>query len=184
MSIIKDGSGTGKTLRINTENRASTDSVTRTIGQHINEIYQKHFVAHFEAIDPTGADDYFFYMKNTGTKNIHITKMRFLSTVAGTVEVRHVSGTASSGTAVTPVNLFLGNSNAPTATIETDPDFTGLTNEGTIEGIRLDTVNKDFTEEVPEHIIIPPGQAVALLWDAATGAITGGIEFYEDQGVN
>jgi hypothetical protein len=184
MSIIKDGSGTGNTLKINSENRASTDSISRPIGQHINELYEKHFVAHFEAIDPTGADDYFFYFKNTGTKNIHITKMRFLSTVAGSVEIRHVSGTASSGTTLTPVNLFLGSSNSPVATIETDPDFTGLTNEGTIENIRLDTVNKDYTEEIPEHIIVPPGQAFALLWDAATGAITGGIEFYEAQGVS
>lgn len=184
MSIIKDGSGSGKTLRVNVENRASVDSVSRTIGQHINEVYQKHFSLAFDAIDPTGADDYFIYLKNTGTKNIHVTKFRVRSTVAGSVELHRVTGTASSGTAISPTNLYLGNSNTPTMTAETDPNFTGLTQAGIIEYVRLDTVDKDYVEEIPEHIIIPPGQALAFLWDAATGALSGNIEIYEDQGVN
>jgi hypothetical protein len=48
----------------------------------------------------------------------------------------------------------------------------------------LDTVNKDYVDEAPSHIIVPPGQAMALLWDTATGALTGTIDLYEDQGFN
>lgn len=184
MSIIKDGSGSGRALRINKENRASTDTIIRSIAQHINEVYQKHYSLTFDAIDPTGADDYFVYLKNTGTKNLHVTKLRLRSTVAGSVELHRVTGTASSGTAISPTNYYLGSSNTPVMIAETDPNFTGLTQAGIIEYIRLDTVDKDYTEEIPEHIIIPPGQALAFLWDAATGALSGNVEIYEDQGIN
>jgi hypothetical protein len=183
MAIIKDGSGTGNTLRINKENRADVEAVSRPIGQHINELYEKQWTLFFEAIDPTGADDYFFYMKNTGTKNIHVTKSRFTSSVAGTVEFHHVTGTASSTNAIVPVNRNLGSSVAPVATIGTNVDITGLTNAGTLLHLRLDTVDKDFIDEHPNHIILPPGQALALLWDTSTGILKGTIDIYEDQGI-
>jgi hypothetical protein len=184
MSIIKDGSGTGRTMKINEENRADVEAISRPITQHINELYEKHFSLFFEAIDPTGADDYFFYMKNTGTKNIHITKSRFASTVAGSVEFHSVTGTASSVNDITPVNRSLGSSVTPTLTVGTNVDITGLTNAGTLLHLRLDTANKDVVDEHPSHIIIPPGQALALLWDAATGILKGTIDIYEDQGVS
>ena len=108
--IIKDGKGTGNTLAITTENRNKTDSVTRSLTQHINETYEKHFSISFELIDPTADDDFIFYFKNTGTKNIHMTKFRFMCTGApGAVELHHVSGTAGGGGAtVVPVNRTLG----------------------------------------------------------------------------
>ena len=185
MAIIKDGSGTGNTLRINEENRADVESVSRSITQHINEKYEKHFSLSFENIDPVGADDYFFYYKNTGLKNIHLTKFRFLSTVAGSVEIHSVTGTPSyvSESAVVPVNRSFGSSAAVTATINTDTNITGLTSAGMAIKLRLDTINKDYVDDAPSHIILPPGQALALLWDAATGAITSTIDIYEDQGV-
>lgn len=184
MAVIKDGSGTGRQLRITAENRAAIDSVSRPISQHINEIYEKHFSISFEAVDPTGADDYFFYLKNTGTSNLHITKTRIKSTVTGTVEYHVVTGTASSGTAVTPLNRTIGSTTSLIITSEVDPDFTGLTNQGVLLRNTLSTVDRDFIDTHPAHIIIPPGQAVALLWDTATGVLAGTIDIYEDQGVN
>jgi hypothetical protein len=184
MTIIKDGAGTGKTARVNAENRLDVESVARSLDQHINELYEKQFSLTFEAIDPTGADDYFFYCKNTGTKNLHMSKFRFRSTVVGIVELHYVTGTASSGTTLAPVNRTLGSSNTMTALIETDPNFTGLTNAGTLVNLRLDTADKDYVDIAPSHIIIPPGQAIAFLWDTSTGALSGTVDIYEDQGIS
>ena len=184
MSIIRDGNGTGKSAKVNSENRLDVESITRPIDQHINELYAKSFSLPFDAIDPTGADDYFFYFKNTGTKNLHITDVRIRSTVAGTVEIHAVSGTASAGTTVTPVNRTIGNSNSLTATIETGVNITGLTNDGVIFYQRLDTADEEKHLKTSSHIILPPGQAIALLWDAATGALSGVVSAYEDQGVS
>lgn len=168
---------------ITTENRAQTDTVSRTIDQHINEVYEKHFSLTFEAIDPTGADDYFFYLKNTGTKNIHITKARYKSTVTGAVELHYVTGTASSTTAVTPVNRYIGSSKTITATAGTAADITGLTNGGVLSRYALSSTDTDFVINYPAHVILPPGQAIALLWDTSTGVLAGTIELYEDQGI-
>lgn len=181
--IIRDGKGTGSSLHITSENRASTDTISRIIDQHLNEVYEKVYSLPFEAIDPVGADDYFVYIKNTGTKNLHVVDFRIRSTVVGIVEVRAVSGTASftSGTDITPVNRTVGSTSAITATIKTDTDTTGLTNNGVLYYMRLDTANKDFYLESRSHIIIPPGQAISLLWDTATGILAGVIGLYEEQ---
>jgi archaellum component FlaG (FlaF/FlaG flagellin family) len=184
MSIIKDGAGTGNTLEISGENRLKADVVTRSLVQHISEVYERHWSLFFEGVDPTGADDYFFYLKNTGTKNLHVTKTRLASTVVGTVEFHSVTGTASAVNAITPANRVLGSTEAPVATIGTNVDITGLTNAATLLHLRLDTANKDVVDEHPAHIILPPGQAVALMWDAATGILKGTIDIYEDQGFN
>ena len=93
--IIKDGTGGGKTLAIDEENRARTFAVTQLFDQHVNTHDFKVWSLPFDGIDPVGADDYFFYFKNTGTEDIRVTDIRIKSSVAGTVEVHHVTGTAS-----------------------------------------------------------------------------------------
>lgn len=183
--IIKDGSGNGYTLRVNKENRANVDSVIRPFDQHINEVYEKAFSLTWDAIDPVGADDYFFYIENTGTKDLHLEDIKVRSTVAGSVELHRVTGTPSytSDTDVTPVNRYLGSAKTITATIKTDTNTTGLTNAGVLDYIRCAVVDTDYMVEISSHIIIPPGEKFALLWDAATGALSGSITIYEDQGV-
>lgn len=184
MSVIKDGSGTGVTLKVNAENRADVSSVSRSITQHINERYEKHLSVTFEAIDPTGADDYFFYTKNTGTKNIHLTKFRFKSSVIGTIEVHSVTGTSSAVTPVVPVNRTVGSSESLIATIGTGVNLTGLSNAGVMIRLTLSIADTDFIDDAPSHIIIPPGQAIALLWDTSTGILAGTVDMYEDQGID
>lgn len=181
--IIKDGVGSGSTAKVNSENRLDTSSVTKVRAQFINEVYEKTFNIFFEAIDPTGADDYFYYFKNTGTSNIHLTRFRMASSVAGTVELHYVTGTATATTPATPVNRFIGSSKTITATSGTAVDITGLSNAGTLTHLRLAVVDTDYVVDFPGNIIVPPGQAVALLWDQATGVLKGNMEIYEAQGI-
>ena len=183
--VIKDGAGSGKTLRINKENRADVEAVSRSLDQHINELYSKVYSLPFDGINPVGADDYFFYINNTGLKDLHITDIRVKSTVAGVVEVHSVTGTASftAGADVTPVNRKIGASISLTATIKTDTDTTGLSNRGVLFYLNCDTVNKTEHLRTSSHIIVPPGQSVALLWDTSTGILSGAVSIYEDQGV-
>lgn len=182
---LLDGKGRGNQARVTSENNLGVDSVNREIDLHINQNYQKYFSLTFDGVDPVGADDYFFYLKNTGTKNIHIPDFRFKSTVAGVVEVHYVTGTPSytSSTAVTPINRFVGSANTLTATINTDTDTTGLTSGGVLVYIPLDTAGELVHVKLTAHIIIPPGQAIALLWDTATGVIQGHVSAYEEQDV-
>lgn len=181
--ILKDGSGTGTAAKVTSDNRLEVEAIQRTLTQHVNEKHKKHFSLTFEAIDPVGADDYFVYIKNTGTKNLHLSKFRFQSTVIGSVELHDVTGTAvfTAGTDITPANRFLGASETLTATIKTDTDTTGLTNSATLIRLRLDVADKDYIDNAPSHIIIPPGRAMGCLWDQTTGILAGTIDCYEDQ---
>lgn len=181
--IIKDGAGTGNTVKVTSENRLDADAIVRPINQHINETYQKNFSLFFEGVTPAGADDYFFYFRNNGDKDVHFTKFRLLSSVVGTVEIHQVAGTASSVTDIAPANRFIGSSAALDATIGTDSDITGLTKEADIVHLRLSSSDVDFIDDESSHIIVPPGQAIALLWDNSTGTLKGTINVYEDQGV-
>jgi hypothetical protein len=183
MVQITDGR-TGKVAEVSSENRLKTSGITEPIDLHMNEFHQRMFSVTFDAIDPVGADDYFFYTKNTGTKNLHIIDITMLSTVAGSYEIHAVSGTPTftAGTDLTPVNRNIGNSNTLNATIKSDTNTTGLTNDGILFYERLDTANKQDRFVPDSHIIIPPGQAVAFLWDTSTGALTGTIGMYEQQG--
>ena len=183
MSIIKDGKGTGRTLHINSENKAEVTSVSQPIDQHVNDTYQKVFSLPFDGIDPAGADDYFVHINNTGIKNLRITDIRLKSTVAGTVEIHKVIGTASyaSDTDITPVNRFLGSTNLPVAVIKTDTNTTGITNDGVLFYINCDTVNATNHVRTSSNIIIPPGQQIALLWDTGTGVLSGVISLVEDE---
>ena len=183
--IINDGTGTGDTAKVNVENRLDVEAVNRPIVQHINEKYAKVYTLSFDAIDPVGADDYFVYLKNTGTKDFHVTHIRVRTTVIGVLEIHNVTGTASftSGNDIAPENLTIGSSNTITATIKTDTDTTNLSNAGVLFYQRLAVADTDYLLKVDAHIIIPPGQSIALLWDTATGALSGNITMYEDQGV-
>ena len=185
MVTLTNGVGNGNTAEITAENKLEVSSVSRSITQHINENYNKHFSLTFDAIDPVGADDYFVYINNTGTKNIHLTKFRFRSTVPGSVELHHVSGTASyaADVDISPANRYLGAANVVTLVAKTDTNTTGLTKLEDLIHIRLAVADTDYVDDAPSHIIIPPGQAFACLWDTATGILSGTIDFYEDPGV-
>lgn len=182
---VRDATGSSRGARVNIENRLDVESVVRPIEQHINEKYHKIFSLPFDAIDPVGADDYFVYFKNTGTKDLHFVTLRIRSTVIGTVEIHSVTGTAvfAADTDITPVNRSVGNTSSISATIKTDTNTTGLTNAGILAHVRLAVANTDYNSDVESHIIVPPGQAIALLWDTATGALSGTACVYEDQGV-
>lgn len=181
---ITDATGSNRGVKVDVENRLSVFAVSEATDRHINRIEHHVWSLPFEAIDPVGADDYFFYIKNTGSKDLSITDIRIESSVIGTVECHHVTGTPTftAGTDVTGVNRYLGNTNAPDATIKTDTDTTGLTNAGTVFYINCDTADKLFHLRTTSNIVIPAGQQFALLWDQATGILKGIVSLVEIEG--
>lgn len=180
---IDDGTGNGKSARVNTENQLEVLSVSIPEDRHNNETHESVWSLPFQDIDPAGADDYFLYITNTGSKSLSITDIRASSTVAGSMQVRHVSGVAVFvvGTDVDPVSRFLGSNKALNAAVKTDTDITGLTDEGILFFMDFDTVNKLEHLRTSSNIIIPPGQAVALFWEEATGILTGVVSITELQ---
>lgn len=151
------------------------ESVTSTEDRHINLEHQKVWSLPFRGIDPVGAGDIFFYFKNNDTIDYMFTDFRGSTTVAGYLDIIAVSGTPTftAGTDITPVNRYIGNSNSPTATIKTDTDTTGLTDEGILFSMDVTTVATLQHLKTSAGVIVPPGQSIALRWSAATGILSG-----------
>lgn len=177
--VIEGGQKANK-LSVNDNNQAEVEAITIHNEENINRKTGKYWTIPFENIDPASDNDYFIYIKNTSNdKNYEITDIRIASTVVGQVELQVVTGTATGGTAVVAVPLKVATGVAPTATIESGTDITGLTNTGVMNFIQLDTVNKEQLQSYSGHRIIPPNQAVALLWEPSTGILTGTISLLE-----
>ena len=64
---IQDGTGSGRSAAVTTSNRLTTSAVTQEQPHFIARQSGKAWSYTLKDVDPTGADDYFFYFKNTST---------------------------------------------------------------------------------------------------------------------
>jgi hypothetical protein len=180
MSYIEDGTGGGNRAEVTSENRLKTASLTRTGDRIVNIDSGKLWSVVFEDVDPTGADDYFLYVKNTSSSISYlITDIRIASTVAGRGQVHFVEGTAVGGTSITPVSRNSSKTPVPSFTAQNGVDITGLTNNGTLFFLWCDTANKIEHLRTTSGIILEPGGAVALLWEGATGILSGVVSIQD-----
>ena len=159
----------GVVVKVDSDGRMETLSVAQHEDKHAADEGRVWSV--FFTVTPTGANHYFFYVKNNGLKDIHLTDIRISSTVATQIFYRYVTGTASAGTDSEITNRFLGNSAVPDAIVQHDADFTGLTSAGVLFFQECDTVDRLFHMKTTSNIIIPQGQAIAFQRVEATGLL-------------
>lgn len=165
MNIIEDGTGRGFRAEVDSSNRLRARSVTESYDKAVNT-EGNQWSAYF-TVTPTGAGDYFFYVKNNGTNDLLISDIRIMCASAETFTYEEVIGTPTGGTTLTPVNRNFGSAKQVSGTVETGVDITGLTSEGTVFFERCDTANKRYKLSTTSNIIIPQGSAFAI--KAATG---------------
>jgi archaellum component FlaG (FlaF/FlaG flagellin family) len=158
-------------LEIDSNNRAQTFSITEPEDKGVNKnggVYSTYF-----SVTPAGANDYFFYLKNTGTVDLYVTDIRISCTVASTIYYKAVTGTPSyaSSSTQTTTNRNLGSSKTLTATIRDDTDITGLTDAGVIFFEECASTDTRYKLSTTSNIIIPQGSAIAFQKVAATGVV-------------
>lgn len=174
---IEDGEGTGIKAGVDKENRLKVFGVSEPVDRHVNRTEGKCWSVSFEAVTAAGANDYFFYLKNTGNETYTITEIRISSSVATKIDFDHVSGTPTyvTGTDCAITNKNLGSSVSPDVSCKYDTDITGLTDEGLLFFQQCAVVDTIYNLSTSSNIILAPGQAIALKRVAATGAVTGVI---------
>lgn len=170
MSIIQDGKGTGKVAEVDTNNMLAVKAVTIT---------EEHYATHNKGKGwhivlqqtPTGANDNFFYFKNTSEDETYVIE-GFDSRVASaeTLEIYlNPTGTTSGGTAVTPTNSNTSHqATSMSATIEAGNDITGLSNGNLFHRVFLTNTNTDYINFELDLAVEPGGSLVVR---AVTGAI-------------
>lgn len=178
MTVIKGGSN-GNVANVTQDNQLATAAETKDHDHVKNEADGSVWTASFLNIDPTAADDNFFYLQNTGTIDLEITDIRITSTVAGQLAVNKVSGTVVGGTTIVPLSKNTAKTVTPLATVEQAVDLTGLTDVGSWYLVTL-VANVTYELKTSSRIILGPTGALALQWGEATGILTGTVSFNED----
>ena len=169
MTVIKSPNGIA--VEVDDENRMLTFATTQENDRHLT-VEGKTFSVHFFET-PTAANDYFFYFKNNGLKDLFLTKTRISSSVPSIIYIDHVTGTPvyTVGTNAETSNKNLGAASTLEADAIHDVDITGLTSGGTLLFEQCAVADTRYTLEINSNIIIPQGQAIALRREAATGSI-------------
>ena len=181
MTLIYGGLS-NKPMDVTDEFRGKVSSIDQPVDMHTNHHHGKVWSLPFFDINPVGADDYFFYLKNTGSSDIAISDFRIAaSTTASRIFIDVVSGTPSftAGVDIVPVSRNLGKSPTMDATIKSDTDTTGLTNDGVLFFMDLDTVDNMFKLSTTSKIIIPQGKSIAMRFQEATGEVSGIVSAIE-----
>lgn len=171
MAILQDAA-TGRSARVDDENRLLTFSVTQPEDKHTN--IEGRYDSIFFEITPAGADDYFFYLKNVGNEDLSITDIRVSSSVSTNILLDHVSGIPSyiTGTDAEVTNRNLGSSRVPDIEAKFDTNITSITKVGTLLFQECNVADELYHFKPTSTVIIPQGQAIALRRIAATGDIT------------
>ena len=165
MNTIEDGSGSGYRAQVDSSNRLRVRSVSEAYDKVVN-LEGNQWSAYFTAT-PTGAGDYFFYLKNSGINDLLISDIRIMCASTDTFTYEKVMGTPSGGVDITPINRNLGSAKQVSGTVQIGVDITGLTSQGVIFFERVAIANKREKLSTTSNIIIPQGSAFAI--KAATG---------------
>ena len=155
---IQSGDTAASKMKVDSKGRALVLAVSETEDFFINKEDGKVWSVPFEGLNPAGADDFVVYIKNTGNNNINITDIRVSAdTIATQLSIHKVTGTASGGSAITPVPRNLGSAEIPTATIESGTDITGLTDGGVLFFIQCAVTDTTYHLRTSSNIILTKG---------------------------
>jgi hypothetical protein len=169
-----------KAAKVNAEGQLTTNSVTETIEHYVNTTKGRAWVVPVVQT-PTGANDYFYYMKNTGTVPLIIDEVDYRVASAEQVKVYiGVDGSTTGGTAIVPINANTGFTAAPSATVEGGNDITGLTsgfNPYHLYWTSTETKKFNFAMD----LVLSPGGTLALQCVTGSILINLSIMFYESE---
>ena len=128
------------------------------------------------------AGEYGFYSKNTSTtgQTLVIDEINLCAVQNARIKLWYVTGTAASGTLITPTNLNSSSGNSATATVmegaSAATGITGLTTAGLIDFVYV-SANDTKSMGLRERLRIAPGDAIAIEYDEGTTGDMSGVVF-------
>jgi len=150
--------------------------MTHAVSQNLEEtlLFAGLLSSVFMQVTPAAADDYFFYIKNTGTTDIGFNHFKLSSSVPTKLMIESVTGDPVyvTGTDAEVTNLNMSSPLSPTMEAKFDTDITGLTKLGHLGFAEAAVADTEYLVSVVGGIIIPQGDAVAFKRVAGTGLIT------------
>jgi len=166
--IIEDGKGQGYSASVNEENRMTTQSVAVSNEHHVNHKHGLCYNANF-AVNPDGADDCIFYIKNQDELDLVIKGIWIQTSAAEEIYTKIGDlGTAikTNGADITPVNLNAGSGKTADVlcysnTADGAVDITGIDGGGTTLKLWLTNTESKWYN-FNQDIIIPKNQTFTI----------------------
>lgn len=175
---IEDGKGTGYKAQVTKENQLVTWSIVAPLQHHVNHTHGDMYSLLINKT-PTGAGDCFCYIKNTDDIDIVITSMKFSAATDETITVKfNDTGTASGGTATTPVNRNATSGHTAAGTFETGVDITGLSGGSSVDQFVIDGATGTLKVIWESGLILPKNQTLTLYATTGAIALVGSISFF------
>lgn len=171
--LIEDGTGSGRTAAVNSDNRLEVVAVTASTEHNTNHADGLAFNVLFEqtpsGADPSAGDLYeetcIFYLKNTS--DIDMTSEGILFRLAGSglsdsIEIRGGNiGDPIGETTVIPANLNLGSGNSATGIFSSGNSITGLTGGTVLQRMYIESGHSTYFN-FDQDIIIPRNRIITI----------------------
>ena len=158
---IEDGTGDGYQAKVNSENMLNTNSVTQAVKYYINR--QGNFYSCTISVTPLGADDCFFYLKNTGDFDLIIQRLSIC--VASNEIIKgylNDLGTPVSGTNYVPINRNGGSANLCDCDVQYGVNITGLSGGDHFDSFHVAADEHTHTYRVEAGVMIPKNRTFTL----------------------
>jgi hypothetical protein len=171
----------GQLAAMTADGRQIVHSVARAESLQSAIYFEEAYTIPF-AKKPTAAGDYFFYIKNLSTMPLVIYGMDITSTTTlDTYGLASVTGAPVGGTAIVPVNDYVGSAHTLSttdATVLEGVDLTGLTPVATHRSVTTVADVKSILDWKDHPIVLGLNQAVALVATAGNITATGVVYCY------
>jgi hypothetical protein len=177
MTMIEDGTGTGRKAKVTLDNLLEVLAVNVEEMSYANA-RGKVWTIPLDALAPSGAT-WFVVFFNGGLTTYVVHRLFLTTSVAGVFRIAKVSGVPVGGTAITPSAMNLSTSGLPDlCTIQGGVSITGLTETALIAPIYM-PANQPVNVETASGIYLPPGTLGLAVKAPAAATINGFISFHE-----
>lgn len=168
--IISDGVGKSYKAKVTKEHMLYALAVAETIEHHTNLVNGGSYSVNFEQT-PSGAGDYFFYLKNTSSRDLVLEGIWLRTSGNEAIDIYlNVVGTPVGGSSATPVNLNSGSGAVADVTCYSGNDITGLSSEYLAFRYYAEGGTRSVWYNFNQDIIIAESDVFAL------SAVNGGVE--------
>jgi hypothetical protein len=174
---IEDGQ-TGKTLIIDSENRALTNAIAASPEHHSNHSHGQAFVLNFLAT-PTGAGDCFLYIKNEAEENLIVEGFGIKLAATEYFDIKLMdTGDPVGGSDIVPINANAGSGLDADGVFQNGNNITGLTGGSTL--YRIYHINSAGTtyHNFEMDIILPKNSVMSVYIQTGTTEIAGFVDFF------
>ena len=183
MPTINDPNG--QPANVNYQGHLETEAIVHSAEHYANHILQSAYQVPF-AVNPAGAGDCFFYLKNNDERVLIIEGFSYASSAAEEIYIQIANtGTAvlTGGAALVPANLNAGSGNLASVTCWSNTadgavDITGLTGGREIERLDIVAAADKVFHNFECDVILPKNSIFSMWCVGGDTNIRGTVVFY------